>query len=224
MAPSSNYPFLASREPPPAQPCSLSHLQHALQNGAKLHAFLSGGGLRVVRLEKGGKLLGYGEHPYIEESLRHADEDTEAGGRPYAEVYGGKYDHYLTGSSTTSSDLDRWMLQGRTFDVTFDTGPCGGFVAKMVSIEQTDLPQEIECRVAKTGVKETFINREFTYEASRITFANGEFGTSIKTIGCPAGKSKNLSWMWDAVRVGYGDTIRKALANALAAEPQEVEK
>ena len=82
--PSTRDQFLASKEPPPAQPCSLDHLQQALRNGAKLHAFLSGGGLRVVRLEKGGKLLGYGEHPYIEEALRHADEDTEAGGRPYA--------------------------------------------------------------------------------------------------------------------------------------------
>jgi hypothetical protein len=173
-------------------------------------------------LEKGGKLLGYGEHPYIEEALRHADEDTEAGGRPYAEVYGGKYDHYLTGSSTPSSDLDRWVRQGRTFDVIFDTY-CG-YVAKMVSMEQADLPQEVEQRVTKTGVKETFVNRGFTYEASRITFASGVFGTSVKTIGCPEGKDKSLSWMWDAVRTGYGDTIMKALEAALVAEPQEVEK
>ena len=60
---------------------SYPNLQEALKNGANLHAFLSGGGLRVVRIEKMNKetgkkeLLSYGEHPYFSGALVHADED-----------------------------------------------------------------------------------------------------------------------------------------------------
>ena len=38
-------------------------INKALKEGGRLHAFLSGSGLRVVRIEKNGKLKGYGEHP-----------------------------------------------------------------------------------------------------------------------------------------------------------------
>ena len=97
-------------------------LEGALRKGNCIHAFLSGGGLRVIRIEKNscnGKLLGYGEHPEIDEALRHVAEDFAAGGRPYHKVYGpkGKYAHYLTGSSTTTGELDAWIRQGRTFDI-----------------------------------------------------------------------------------------------------------
>jgi hypothetical protein len=41
------------------------NLEKALNDGAKIHIFRSGGGLRVIRVEKKGKLISYGEHPYL---------------------------------------------------------------------------------------------------------------------------------------------------------------
>ena len=47
-------------------------VEEALRKGKGLHAFLSGGGLRVVRIEDKGRgtLRGYGEHPHIDEAQR----------------------------------------------------------------------------------------------------------------------------------------------------------
>lgn len=50
-------------------------LEDPLMEGGRLHAFRSGGGLRVVRLEYGQKLRGYGEHYDIGTALCHCAED-----------------------------------------------------------------------------------------------------------------------------------------------------
>lgn len=95
----------------------LTGIEQALRYGCRLHAFRSGAGLRVVRIEKDGDLVGYGEHPHASDALSHANEDILAGGRPYDEVYGCLKPHYLTGSSSANDELDLWLLQGHTFDV-----------------------------------------------------------------------------------------------------------
>lgn len=82
-----------------------------------IHAFRSGGGLRVLRLECGDDLLGYGESIQFDEALKNLENDTAAGGRKYNEVYGKLTPHYLTGTSEVSSNIDRWLLMGRSFDI-----------------------------------------------------------------------------------------------------------
>lgn len=100
---------------------NLPGLEQALRDGCKVHAFRSGGGLRVIRITtKDGQLKGYGEHPQVEDALSHANEDFLAGGRPYQEVYGGSKPNYLTGSSEPTSPLDDWLLHGHTFDAWYD--------------------------------------------------------------------------------------------------------
>lgn len=97
----------------------LMNINEAIRTGCVARAFLSGGGLRVIRIEDANQeLKGYGEHPHIDEALRHADEDYAAGGRPYDEVYGGSKTHYLTGSTTPNSELDAWIRQGSKFRAT----------------------------------------------------------------------------------------------------------
>jgi hypothetical protein len=105
---------------------SYPNLQEALKNGAKLHAFLSGGSLRVVRIEKMNKetgkneLLSYGEHPYFSGALAHADEDF---GLSYDQQYtakGAKHLHYLTGAYSLPYDvLDAHIKDGRSIDVIY---------------------------------------------------------------------------------------------------------
>lgn len=94
----------------------LTNIEKALREGCKVRAFLSGGGLRVIRIEDAKhQLKGYGEYPHVEEALRHADDDYAAGGREYSAVYGGSEPHYLTGSTTTTGELDAWVRTGSTF-------------------------------------------------------------------------------------------------------------
>ncbi len=95
-------------------------IEKALFEGVKLHSFRSGGGLRVVTLEKEGKSVAYGEHPYMADALMHANQDYLDGGLTYEQLYSGqnaKYRHYLTGAAPTGHDeLDTWISRGNVFD------------------------------------------------------------------------------------------------------------
>ena len=99
---------------------NLTGITDKLAGGAELRAFCSVGGLRVVRIEREGTLLGYGEHPSLEDALSHANEDILAGHREYKEVYGESKPHYLTGSSTPTSLADQWVLSGNKIRCFFD--------------------------------------------------------------------------------------------------------
>jgi hypothetical protein len=106
----------------------LTNIEQALREGCKVRAFLSGGGLRVIRIEDATQQLkGYGEHPHVEGALQRADNDYAAGGRPYGEVHGGSEPHYLTGSPIPSGELDAWVRAGNTFNAVTE-GDGFGFV------------------------------------------------------------------------------------------------
>ena len=81
------------------------NLEKALKDGAKIHIFRSGGGLRVVSVKRGGEIVSYGEYPYLSGALAHAESDF---GLNYEEQYSGKkakHRHYLTGAQPESFDL-----------------------------------------------------------------------------------------------------------------------
>ncbi len=95
------------------------NLEKALKDGAKIHIFQSGGGLRVVRVEKDGKLISYGEYPYLSGALSHAETDF---GLSYEEQYSGKkakYRHYLTGARAKSFDLMDIYVSTNTLDLFY---------------------------------------------------------------------------------------------------------
>lgn len=95
----------------------LTHLEQALKNGAKLHGFRSGGGLRVFSVKRDGVDIGYGEHPAALDALAHVNLWLEQDPAPtYKEFYGGKFPHYLTGSTHSSDALDAWLKRGSTVD------------------------------------------------------------------------------------------------------------
>lgn len=120
----------------------LTNIEKALREGCKVRAFLSGGGLRVIRIEDADEeLRGYGEHPHAELALQHADDDYAAGGREYSSVYGGTKPHYLTGTRTTLGELDDWVRGGSTFyAMTKDDGfvfVLGGYDENINEITKT---------------------------------------------------------------------------------------
>jgi hypothetical protein len=84
---------------------SYPNLEKALKEGAKISIFRSGAGLRVVKVEKEGDLLSYGEHPYLSGALSHAETDF---GLSHEEQYSGekaKHRLYLSGAYPDPSDL-----------------------------------------------------------------------------------------------------------------------
>jgi hypothetical protein len=108
------------------------NIEKALKEGARLYAFLSGGGLRVVRIEKGkvaeakdnedDNLISYGEHPYFPGALAHAEQDF---GLTYEQQYSGEnalHKHYLTGAYPIPYDaFDVYLKYGRSLDVFYNS-------------------------------------------------------------------------------------------------------
>lgn len=175
------------KECQPSQIGQYPGLSEALRNGQRLHGFRSGGGLRVVSLHDGDKQA-YGEHPYIYNALDYAEEDYQAGGREYGEVYGKIHDHYLTGAYANGG-FDSWVCSGRGFDFLFKNGK---FVFESKYSSQRRIPKEIHDRVAKTRVAERWKSEDgLLFEISPFVFpGNGELGSSAKCL------SENANDIW----------------------------
>jgi hypothetical protein len=197
-------------------------LEDALRKGNMIHAFLSGGGLRVIRIEKSrhGALLGYGEHPVVDEALRHAAEDFAAGGRPYEKVYGSKalYPHYLTGQSAPEGPLDTWVRQGNTFDVRFRLD---SFEVDLRGWGKRDVPVSVQNRAMKGEVVEWDDDRGCRFQTGPFQFANGDTGCSTRVLSKPSAMPEHRVWMWHAKQVGLATSLMEAFDLALKATPVE---
>jgi hypothetical protein len=194
-------------------------IQKSLEVGCRLHGFLSGGGLRVIRIEKDGKLRGYGEHPNVEGALQHADEDYLAGGRPYNQVYGGLKLHYLTGTSMASSVLDQWFLAGRTIDALKKDDL---ILVELIGRGQTKIPDWVFEEVSKTKEAVIWKHRNYTYQSDSSIFLNGKFCVSTSVIG---GVIKNGAdpWFYPVKKTGFAKDFSSALDLAILAEEIEVD-
>lgn len=193
-----------------------------IRKGARLHAFLSGGGLRVLRVEKvkSGKLLGYGEHPDVNDAFRILADDLKAGGRDYDDVYNNEEETaYLTGQSEPTDKLDAWVRKGYGFDAFIKN-------KKMVFVlkgwEHQPHPGDIEARVRAGETVEWESPRGYRFKSHPDFFPNGEAATVTETIFVPVGKTRHHDWMWQATKTGQGDTLAQAMEAAFEAEPVEI--
>lgn len=200
----------------------LEHIEQKLRDGAKLHAFRSGGGLRVVRVEMEGELVGYGEHPQVEDALSHCDEDCLHGGRDYREVYGRAKPNYLTGSSSPTSELDAWLLRGQTFDAA---RTLGGFEVVLSGYAHMETPAHVSEAVFKHKQTVEWEERGFRYRATPSAFpGNREPCMLINTISRPEGRHHLDDTMWNIEKRGSGSTLTEAFAAAIMAPEVEVER
>lgn len=197
----------------------LRHIDKALREGCKLHAFRSGGGLRVIRIEKGkrgGKLVGYGEHPYVDEALRLADRTMRPilGRMPKKSVY-------LTGSSSSSGPLDEWILQGHTFDAWAEAD--GTIVAKLLnSFYSDDVPETLLKKALFEGSVE-WHNRGGIHLVHNVSYhpkrKEHRYDYSLKEI-----KRCTQNAHYSVAKTGNGKDLDEALKAALLAPQLEVDE
>lgn len=204
----------------PKQMPELEGIHKALDQGHKLHAFSSGGGLRVVSLHnKKGKGVGYGEHPHVEEALNHCDEDFIAGCRPYGEVYGsnGKYPHYLTGDTLSTSNIDYWIRAGHTFDCWKE----GSIIVLVLSgYSELKVPDWVEDKLKKSPTVK-WKDRGFVFVATEYTFPRGTKGMSIETLPDVRKDVKHATF-YKITKTGKGSTFWNAMISAFEAPEVEV--
>jgi hypothetical protein len=208
---------------PPKEMPEFPGIHQALADGCLLHAFSSGGGLRVVHLKLEGKTKGYGEHPHIEEALKYLEEDFLAGGRPYNEVYGKSKAHYLTGATLSTSNLDWWIRKGSTFDCWQENDE---IVVVLEGCAQTETPKEVEEQIERTGAAVQWRHRDYLYQTERSNFPNGDPCLSTKIIKTPPGKAGRGSdpWMYPITKTGRGQNFWEAMKQAFDAPEVEVRK
>lgn len=166
----------------------------ALRDGNMIHAFRSGGGLRVVRIEEGhkrGRLLGYGEHFNIETAFAYADRDL-VNHIEYEKFYGKVVPHYLTGSCSPSSILDHWILKGYTFDIKFLEG---NFVFEAEFKRDVRPSKEIQQEVIDTGKSIHWTFKDRKYISERVSYNGGKtYGCSSSCLTVPTGYNY---WVWE---------------------------
>lgn len=200
---------------------NLSGIEKALIDGCKLHGFSSGGGLRVIRLEKGKELAGYGEHPHAEEALKICNEDYLAGCKPYNEVYGSdaKRPHYLTGSTECTSNLDCWLRFGSPVDCWREGDQ---YIFKMSGFAQIPVPENIN-EIAKREGLAFWSNRGFAYVITSCRFPSGELGTQCQVSKeTSTRKDFDKAFGYKITKTGQGATFWKAMISALHASEVEV--
>jgi len=191
-------------------------IETVLRSGARLHGFRSGGGLRVLRIERNVRDLAYGEAPTFGEAMRHLADDLTTGGRRYEDVYGKIEPHYLTGTSTPDGDADRWLLRGCTIDVHAEDG---AIVAVLSGWGEQKTPSDIVARTLAGETVEWASPRGLVYETSPYRFPNGDVGTSTRCLSTV--KDGADPWMWRTTQTGRGTDVTEALAAAFLAEPIE---
>jgi hypothetical protein len=195
----------------------LPQIHKALETGARLHVFSSGGGLRVVSVSQGDAEIGYGESPFFDDALVLADKDLEVGGKPYGDVYGKEYPHFFTGSSKPSSHLDEFILRGNKLDASKNGAEVE---VKISGYQDVDIPTDVTQEVLKTGIPALFSDRGFTYMVSRIKFASDEDGTSMQVVGKDK-DNKRDPFFYPTIKVGRGSTFDEAATSALKSTPVE---
>lgn len=130
---------------------TLTTLDSALCADHVLYSFRSGGGLCVVRIERGAKyggLAGYGEHPDLSGAIAMAAKDYTEG----QQIYRTKRPdpHYLTGSYDVGSPLEAWIKRGNNVLLSHKK------MFKAVLAGYAADCEEVEAKVAAPTVKELF--------------------------------------------------------------------
>jgi hypothetical protein len=210
----------------PLNPETLKSLEEGLRKGLRLHAFRSGGGLRVVSLQmpkkpKDAHLLteGYGEHYAVEVALDHTAE-SYLQGLNYEQLYSGenaRHPHYWTGSSKPNSPLDMWLLSGQKFDAYMKEDEV---IFELHGYERNETPEDIHERVLHGRETIQWEHRGFTYESYPSHFpGNGEPCYATKVIKDP--KDGRDSYMWEIVKTGRAATLEEAIRKALEAPSVE---
>lgn len=197
----------------------LEAIDNALKDGCRLHAFCSGGGLHVVRLEKDGNLRGYGEHLYIEDALSHCNEDVLVGTRPYDEVYGVTKPHYITGSSNQTSPLGQWISKGNTFDAWY----CEGVVTcQLKGFKQVRVPKDVEERFLNNKTPLLWENRGYHYMITNVSTSE-DLCLQMNVVRSPDEKRIGSDpWMYNISKTGHGPTLFDAINEAFQATEVEV--
>lgn len=192
-------------------------LEKALSEGGILKVFLSGGRLRIARIDKNDKEIAYGEGLNISNAYNDLTEDYLAGGREYKSVYGKLKPHYTEAQmSNDIHDLfEEFLLMGCEF---FAWKEKEQYIFQIKGTLRSVIPKEIINKVLQTGksVEWEFVGFVHRIYKNKNNFPNGDPRVSSEIIKIPEG----LKWYEEKniCKTGEGSDLQTAIQNALNAE------
>ncbi len=188
----------------------LSGIEKALRDGCTLHGFQAGLCIRVARIEKKDKLVGYGEGPFYDDALIEASKDYLARGKLF---YRASKPEYLTGAVKSCSRIDDWILATNTMVAWNEQDD---FVVELRCFGSPNIPEDIKEQVERTGQSATWQDNGYTYKAYQTKYWNGELDVVADMIRTPRGDNP---WPYTVVRLGRAGSLEEAMEKALDAEP-----
>lgn len=169
----------------------------------------------IVRIEKNGKLRGYGEAISAENALERAAKSYLK--KDTSNILKKKY-RFKKSPTELSSWI--WERNNNSFSVVMQNGE---IVFKMAGVLKEKTPEEIMDRVLKTGISEAHTNsRGYVIFTERFeVFRNGKPRVGVNS-GCIQGPShdpehKRLWYQYYGVKIGKGRDFKSAMLAALSA-------
>lgn len=191
----------------------LGHIEDALRKGARLNAFISGTGLRVVKVT-GNDIKGYGEGECIEEALLYCNHNLNCP------------DEKLTpsdlGFELPTSLLDKRMGRGQKFYAWYDGM---NICIQWRSLEEFKLPPAIRLQVIDMQEALPYRDpiRKFIYVVKPTTMpGNGMKTVEITTAHVPEGQTEDHAFHYHVIQETSGtDGIYPLLLRVLDAPKVE---
>ncbi len=182
-----------------------NNITEILKQGYKLHTFRSGGGLRVIRLDKSGAKSFYGESYNFGEALRILNDDIKAGGRLYKDVYGSIESHYLTGASAKQNDkIDQLICAGNCLDAVFENDSIKVIISEW---KHRDLPKKISDQIyalKRDKIKWKYKNEDTIYISEGKMFSGG--------LGISTGvENGSIDMHYTVQHIAKGETFEEGL-------------
>jgi hypothetical protein len=193
-------------------------IEDSLRKGNTLYADTSGSALRIVTVERQGKILGSGQQPTIEEALREANEDLWLKANPGNDTYAIEYPRYLRGSSESPSQLDNLMFN-RSYSFKAKQDDEGKIVVKMKGYKSDeDMPDEVLEKLTKDKESVEYEDmRGVVFRADHDSADGGRFYPDA--IEVPEGANPDTRhythYSYKVSRSGRGDTLQEAIIDAL---------
>lgn len=202
-------------------PRVLKGIRAALDQGSTIQGFSLYGGLRVIRIEQGNLLRGYGENPSIDIAILHADEDFLAGGRNYKNVYG-EIEHRTktVSSQEATSQLDEWILQGNTFD-SYKT--VNGMIAvELKGWKEQVVPIKIEEQIRKHNMPFLWSDRGYLFESWIKQLPNRTSTIITEVVDTMEGDDPERGLNYLIVKRGESNNFDKAMKEAFDGDEFEI--
>lgn len=125
---------------------------------------------------------------------------------------------------TGTLQVDQWLIRGFVLEIFYDLNT-SRYSCKITGKKKVELSEDAQKSILESGIGQNYRNRAgYVYKYSRAESETGRaYEIKKAVIERPRGlQPSDLDWEYRVVKTGYGNSVWKAIDNALAALEIEV--